>query len=150
MSTYTTGCEIFNMLNNFFEIEGLTWDNCIDICTDVAKAMVGKTAGVVSRIKELTNNCSNSHCILHRQVLAIKNMPIPLKNVLDEAVKIINFVKSRPLSTRLFTILYEDMRSMHKSLLYHTEVRWFSRGKTLVRLLELHNELYVFFHRTPI
>lgn len=123
LSTYRTDYEIFNMLNNFFEIEGSTWDNCIDICTDGAKAMVGKTAGVVSRIKEVTNNCSNSHCILHRQALAIKKMPIPLKNVLDEAVKIINFVKSRPLSTRLFTILCEDMESMHKSLLYHTEVR---------------------------
>lgn len=56
--------------------------------------MVGKTAGVVSsRIKEVTNNRSNSHCILHRQALAIKNMPIPLKNILDEAVKIINFSK---------------------------------------------------------
>ncbi|KAL4149549.1 hypothetical protein QTP88_003477 [Uroleucon formosanum] len=109
LSTYTTGYDIFNMLNNFFEIEGLTWDNCIDICTDGAKAMVGKTAGVILRIKEVTNNCSNSHCILHRQALAIKKMPIPLKNVLDEAVKIINFVKSRPLSTRLFTILCEDM-----------------------------------------
>ncbi|KAL4104871.1 hypothetical protein QTP88_020147 [Uroleucon formosanum] len=97
------------MLNNFFEIEGLTWDNCNDICTDGAKAMVGKTAGVVLRIKEVTNNCSNSHCILHRQALAIKKIPIPLKNVLGEAVKIINFVKSRPLSTRLFTILCEDM-----------------------------------------
>jgi len=67
------------MLNNFFEIEGLTWGNCIDICTDGAKAMVGKTAGVVSRIKEVTNICSNSHCILHRQALAIKKMPYLLK-----------------------------------------------------------------------
>ncbi|XP_022163151.1 zinc finger BED domain-containing protein 5-like [Myzus persicae] len=49
-------------------------------------------------------------------------MPIPLKNVLDEAVKIINFLKSRPLSTKLFTILCEDMGSMQKSLLYHTEL----------------------------
>lgn len=32
LSTYTTGNEIFNMLKNFFKIEGLTWDNCIDIC----------------------------------------------------------------------------------------------------------------------
>ncbi|KAL4126750.1 hypothetical protein QTP88_010959 [Uroleucon formosanum] len=56
LSTYTTGYEIFNMLNNFFELEGLTWDNCIDIYTDGAKAMVGKTAGVVSRIKEIDGN----------------------------------------------------------------------------------------------
>jgi hypothetical protein len=38
--TYTTGYKIFNMLNIFFEIEGLTWNNCNDICTDGAKAMV--------------------------------------------------------------------------------------------------------------
>ncbi|KAL4098313.1 hypothetical protein QTP88_022947 [Uroleucon formosanum] len=146
LSTYTTGYEIFNMLNNFFELEGLTWDNCIDICTDGAKAMVGKTAGVVSRIKEVTNNCSNSHCILHRQALAIKKMPIPLKNVLDEAVKIINFVKSRPLSTRLFTILCEDMGSMHKLLLYHTELRltdkiWLFRLSYLADIFTKLNEV---------
>lgn len=51
LSTYTTVSEIFNMLNHFFEIEGLTWDNCIDICTDGAKAMVGKNAGVVRELK---------------------------------------------------------------------------------------------------
>lgn len=145
LSTNTTGSEIFKILNNFFEKEGLTWNNCIDICTDGAKAMVGKTASAVSRIKEIAKNCSSSHCILHRHALAIKKMPIPLKNVLDEAVKIINFVKSRPLSTRLFTILCEDMGSVHKSILFHTEVRWLSRGKTLVRLLELRNELHFFF-----
>lgn len=47
LSTYTTRCEIFNMLNNFFEIERFTSDNCIDICTEGAKAVVGKTAAVV-------------------------------------------------------------------------------------------------------
>lgn len=125
--TNTSGCEIFKILNNFFEKEGLTWDNCIDVCTDGAKRH------------------SNSHCIFHRQALVIKKMPIPLKNVLDEAVKIINFVKSQPLSTRLFTILCEDMGGIHKALFYHTEVIWLFRGKPLVRLLELWNELFVFF-----
>ncbi|KAL4084236.1 hypothetical protein QTP88_028061 [Uroleucon formosanum] len=108
--------------------------------------MVGKTAGVVLRIKEVTNNCSYSHCILHRQALAIKKIPIPLKNVLDEAVKIINFVKSRPLSTRLFTILCEDMGSMHKSLLYHTELRltdkiWLFRLSYLADIFTKLNEV---------
>ena len=53
--------------------------------------MTGKTAGAVSRIKNKAPNCSSSHCILHRQALAMKQMPSNLKLVMDEAVKIINF-----------------------------------------------------------
>lgn len=145
LPTNTTGAEIFNIVDNFFNTHGLDWKNCVDICTDGAKAMVGKTAGAVAKIKNLAPNCTNSHCILHRQALAVKKMPLSLKKVLDESVKIINFIKSRPLQTRLFKILCEDMGSVHKALLLHTEVRWLSRGKVLVRLFELRSELGTFF-----
>lgn len=40
----------------------------------------------------------DSHCILHRQALAVKKekklMPVSLKNALDEAVTIINLMKN--------------------------------------------------------
>ncbi len=36
------------------------------------------------------------------------------------------------------------MDSDHKSLLFHTEVRWLSRGKTLTRILELRDEIIDF------
>lgn len=142
--TNTTGEEVFNKINIFFEENNLSWNNCIDICTDGAKAMTGKTAGAVSRIKNKAPNCSSSHCILHRQALAMKQMPSNLKLVMDEAVKIINFIKSRPLQSRLFSLLCEDYGSKHKTLLLHTEVRWLSRGKTLTRLFELRAELQMF------
>lgn len=142
--TNTTGEEIFNKINIFFEENNLSWNNCIDICTDGAKAMTGKTAGAVSRMKNKAPNCSSSHCILHRQALAMKQMPSNLKLVMDEAVKIINFIKSRPLQSRLFSLLCEDYGSKHKTLLLHTEVRWLSRGKTLTRLFELRAELQMF------
>lgn len=74
--TNTTGEEIFNKINIFFEENNLSWNNCIDICTDGAKAMTGKTAGAVSRMK-------------NTQALAMKQMPSNLKLVMDEAVKII-------------------------------------------------------------
>jgi len=33
----------------------------------------------------------------------------------------------------------------HTKLLYHTEVRWLTRGKVLSRLFELHDEVQIFF-----
>ncbi|GFY07032.1 zinc finger BED domain-containing protein 5 [Trichonephila clavipes] len=94
LPTNTTGEEIFNKINIFFEENNLSWNDCIDVCTDDAKAMTGNTTGLVSRIKIKEPNCSSSDCILHRQALAMKQMPSNLKLVMDEAVKIINFIKS--------------------------------------------------------
>jgi len=98
------------------------------VCTDGAKAMVGATAGVIAKIKEKSKEIRSSHCILHRHAMAMKTMPFSLKNVMDDAIKIINFIKSRPLKSRLFKILCDDMGSLHSTLLFHTDVRWLLRG----------------------
>ena len=71
-------------------------------------------------------------------------MPPSVKEVLDESVKIINVIKSRPKNTRLCKMLCEDMGSLHTSLLLHTEVRWLSRGKTLTRLFEMKPDVRIF------
>ena len=60
------------------------------------------------------------------------------------SVKIVNFIKSKPLQSRLFEKLCEEMGSNHKSLLLHTEIRWLSRGKVLTRLAELRREVAIF------
>ena len=141
----TTGEEIFNIVDSYFRIHEIPWGKCVDVCTDGAMSMVGKISGVVARIKGVSFTCTSSHCVLHREALVAKKISTSLKNVLDEAVKIVNYVKARPLQARLFNILCEEMGSQHMSLLLHTEVRWLSRGKVLVRLFELRRELSVYF-----
>ncbi|KAL4126395.1 hypothetical protein QTP88_010617 [Uroleucon formosanum] len=138
----TSGSEIVSMLDSVFIENSIPWNNCIDVCTDGAKAMVGNVAGVVARIKKFSPNCTSSHCVLHRHSFATKKMPVLLKQVLDNAVKIINHVKTRSLQCRLLKILCEDIGALFKSLLLHTEVRWLSRGKALSRLLELRTEVF--------
>ncbi|KAL4083682.1 hypothetical protein QTP88_028998 [Uroleucon formosanum] len=103
--------------------------------------MTGRLSGVATRIKKVAPLCKTIHCTIHRQALASKNMPKSLKLVLDSAVKIVNLIKARPLNSRLFTVLCNEMGSTHKSLLLHTEVRWLSRGKVLTRLFELRSEI---------
>ena len=97
LETCTTGDEIFNAIDKFVQENGLEWSKCVDICSDGAAAMVGKTKGAVSRMKQVAENATSSHCVIHRHSLATGKMPQDLKVVLDDAVKIINHVKSRPL-----------------------------------------------------
>ena len=50
----TTGEEIFRVTSKYLEKGGLKWENCTSVCTDGAAAMVGRTKGFVSRVKEKT------------------------------------------------------------------------------------------------
>ena len=59
-------------------------------------------------------------------------------------VKTVNFIKRNALNTRLFSSLCQDLGSEHSSLLYHSEVRWLSRGAVLARVFELRGAIYDF------
>ena len=85
------------------------------------------------------------NCIIHRENLASKTLDQQLKCVFHSAVKIVHYIKSRELQTRLFTVLCDKMGLEHKTLLLHSEVRWLLQGKVLTRLYELQNEAYLFF-----
>lgn len=133
----TGGSEIFSMLDTFFVENSIPWNNCIDVCTDGAKAIVGNIAGVVTRIKKVSANCTSSYCVLHRHSIATRRMPVLLKQVLDNAVKIINHVKTWPLQCRLLKILceYWELYSNHCYYIQKYD-GCRSRGKALSRLLE--------------
>ncbi|XP_067947199.1 SCAN domain-containing protein 3-like [Watersipora subatra] len=118
----TTGEEIFRFTSQYLNHGGLTWDNCTSVCTDGAAAMVGCTKGLVSRAKEKNPDLSVTHCFSHREALVAKTLPAELVPVLDDVVRIGNFVKTRPLKSRIFASLCEKMGAEHKALLLHTEV----------------------------
>lgn len=140
----TKGRDIFTLINSFFSENQLEWKNCVSVCMDGAKSMSGHITGLVGFIKNVSPECNFTHCVLHREALATKRLPDELKKVLDESVKIVNFIKTRPQKSREFKILCQDMGSFHVNLLLHTEVRWLSRGNLLARVFELHKELHSF------
>ena len=137
----TTGSEIFRLLNTYFSEKDINWANCVGVCTDGAASMTGYRSGVVSKIKEVAHKeMLFTHCIIHREHLASKKLSLDLKNVLTNAVKIINAIRSRPLNSRLFQAFCESMDWQHDHLLLHAEVRWLSRERVLSRLFELREE----------
>jgi len=74
-------------------------------------------------------------------------MPKELKKIFDKAVKIVNFIKARALSSRLFHEVCQYIDSDQQQLLLNTEVRWLSRGKVLSMLFKLRNEVNAFLFK---
>ncbi|GBN44303.1 Zinc finger BED domain-containing protein 5 [Araneus ventricosus] len=114
------------------------------ICTDGGKSMSGCYKGLRGRIKIVAPHVTWSHCCIHRQSLATKPLPDSLKEILNQSVKVVNFIKANSTNTLLFKSSYGDMGSLHTTLLLHTEVRWLSRGNVLTSLFELRHEVLIF------
>ena len=55
-----------------------------------------------------------------------------------------NWIKRRALNNRQFIQLCQEMGADHELLLYHTDVRWLSKGKVLQRVLDLRAEMCEF------
>ena len=64
---------------------------------------------------------------------------------MKEVIKMVNYIKARPLKSRLFTKLCKEMERNYENLLLHSEARWLSRGKALSRVYELKEEMLAFF-----
>ncbi len=141
LQSHTTGEAIFNVLDIFIRENGLAWDRCVGLCTDGAQAMTGRECGLAARVQQVAPLVKWTHCMVNREALAAKKMLVLFDSVLNQSVKMINLIKSRPLNSRLFGVLCQEMGSGHEQLLLHTEVRWLSRGRVLQRLYELWEEV---------
>ena len=145
----TTGRDIFQALEKCIEKYGLPWDKFVSLATDGALSMCSQNVGVVGLVKNKLNsletigiNFTIIHCILHQEALCSKSLQ--MKEVMDVVVKTINFIRSRGLNHRQFTSFLADMDSEYGELLYHTEVRWLSRGNVLKRFFALRDEIASF------
>ncbi|PNF40330.1 hypothetical protein B7P43_G04518 [Cryptotermes secundus] len=76
---------------------------------------------------------TSQHFFFHREVLVSKLL--------------VKFIKQRTVHYRMFKKLceYLDKEHVQLSLLLHTEIRWFIRGRSLNRMFELKAELQVYF-----
>ncbi|PNF31386.1 hypothetical protein B7P43_G09113 [Cryptotermes secundus] len=112
--------------------------------TDGAKSMTGTISGFVGFLRQNQITVPTLHCIIHQEALCAKS--IKLSTTMATVTKITNLIRggNRSLTHRKFLTLLEEMDSAYGDLLLHTEVRWLSRGKCLVRFFELRHEIATF------
>ena len=97
------------LLSDFFTTEGLSWENVVRICTDGAPAMLGSHFRFLKITKKYNPSIVGIHCMIHRQALASKTLPDPLRVYLQTVINIVNFVKGSALNTRIFRNLCKEM-----------------------------------------
>lgn len=144
LSETTKGEEIFEIVDNYLKFANLPWEKCIGVCTDGAPAMTGSVKGFTSFAKKKNENIIFTHCFLHREALMTKTLVGDLREVLDQVVKVINFIKSSSLKSRLFEKICDGMDSDNSKLLFYSAIRWLSRGRVLSRFYDLSEEIIVF------
>ena len=82
--------------------------------------------------------------MIHKAALVSKTIPKRLHEHMSVVIKVVNYVKSSALNTRLFSKLCKDMDADHIALLYHAQVRWLSKKYMLSRIFELKEEVKLF------
>ncbi|KAK5641078.1 hypothetical protein RI129_009625 [Pyrocoelia pectoralis] len=128
--TTSKGIDVMNIITEYFQNYDIMWEKLAGFCTDGAPAMLGSRSGLATLIKQRNPSALTSHCILHRQALASKTLPKCLNNTMQLAIRVVNFIKA--------------------TVLFHTEVRWLSKGNMLERLYELRGEVELFLGEKKI
>ena len=101
----TKGLDIFNILTACLEKYGLSWDSCVEKCTDETPSMVEsiKRFHISSgKTKSDHHAIANTLFFLHGEVLVSKKTQDELQQVPNQMIKVVNYIKTRALKSRLF------------------------------------------------
>lgn len=141
----TTGKDIFSALKDILTQRNVPLGKLVAITTDDTPAMIGRHAGLIPLCKQdpdFPAALLNFHCIIHQQALCIKS--VNMDHVMQPVIKIVNYIRARPLQHRLFQALLRETEDKHNDLTLHCEVGWLSRGKVLERFYEVLPEIKTF------
>ncbi|CAH2001328.1 unnamed protein product [Acanthoscelides obtectus] len=115
----TTSEDIFNSISNFVVKNYLDWKEFIGLCTDGAPAWIGYT-------------------------LCYSSASFGFQNIATEITPDFGVGYKHCKLHQEQRFEQPDLDSDHKVLLFHTDVRWLSKGNMLVRLFELNEEVVLF------
>ena len=79
--------------------------------------MCGRFGGLRTLVQGVAVNAKSTHCLIHREALALQQLSGDLNEVLEVVVKTVNFIKARPLKAQLFQRFCDELGADHNNLL---------------------------------
>lgn len=134
--------DLFHILSSYMTTKGLAWKNCVGVCAYSAPSAVSAIRTFATLVKQV-NQSIMTHCYLHREALLSKTLGHDMKEVLDDATRIINFIKHNPAHSQVFKELCKNMDNECVNLLLHTESECVKI--VLDRLFQLQDPLLEYF-----
>ena len=130
----TKAVDSFEKVSSFLKAENLLWENLCGCCTNGAPGMLGTKSKFEAFVKKQNPNAKEVHCMIHRHALASKMLSPAFREVLDQRIRMVNFVKGGALNPRLLKQYCVDMNADHRVL--QTNTWWLSRGNATKRVSE--------------
>ncbi|XP_013004755.1 general transcription factor II-I repeat domain-containing protein 2B isoform X2 [Cavia porcellus] len=137
--------EIFSRVEKSLKKFNIDWSKLVSVASTGTPAMVDASHGLVTKLKaKVAMLCKGSDlmsvcCIIHPESLCAQRLK--MDHVMDVVVSSVNWVCSRGLNHSEFTTLLYELDSQYGSLLYHTGIKWLSRGLVLKRFFESLEEI---------
>ncbi|XP_069498946.1 general transcription factor II-I repeat domain-containing protein 2-like [Ambystoma mexicanum] len=143
----TTGEDIYEKVCQTLNGLELDWAKLASVTTDGAPSMVGSKKGVIACINQEMDKHNYSHpiaihCLIHQQALCSKSLKFD--SVMTIVVSSVNFIRAHALKHRQFQEFLSELNADYGDVLYHTEVRWLSRGRVLKRFYDLLPQITAF------
>ena len=86
-------------------------------------------------------------CVVHREHLVAKHLSVRLHDSLNIVITVVNKIKSSALNDRIFRQPCHENETEFERLLFHTEVRWLSKGNCLSRFCSLFDTIVEFLEK---
>ena len=87
------GLTVYEEIKNYFELKSISLEHLVAIATDGAPSMIGKSCGVVSRLKKDNTSLFSIHCVVHRQHFVAKELSVKLNHSSNIIIRTVNKIK---------------------------------------------------------
>lgn len=137
--------EIFSRVEKSLKKFSIDWSKLVSVASTGTPAMVDANNGLVTKLKSKVamfargSDLKSVCCIIHPEALCAQRLK--MDHVMDVVVDSVNWICSRGLNHSEFTTLLYELDSQYGSLLYHTGIKWLSRGLVLKKFFESLEEI---------